>query len=45
VDLVFADRKVADNERDYIEELARQLHIDASRGKQIVSVIETKNAF
>ena len=45
VDLVFADREVNQMEQDYILELAKFLKIDFARGKEIVSVIEVKNAF
>lgn len=45
VDLVFADREVNQLEQEYIMELAKHLKIDFARGKEIVSVIEVKNAF
>jgi tellurite resistance protein len=45
VDLVFADRELHENEQEYIEELSRQLEIAEERVREIVSVIEIKNAF
>ncbi len=45
VDLVFLDNEVNDLEIAYLEELSTQLKLDEARVKQIVSVIEVKNAF
>ena len=45
VDLVLADGVVNLREKEYIEELADELAIDANRALQIISVMELKNDF
>jgi len=45
VDLIFVDGVINVHEKEFIEELAIALAIDANRAIEIASVIEIKNSF